>query len=86
MAPRSRWESSDDHDLIYVPSLGFIAYSWLEREAICLESGLSETEALRVASRDYQRELSQQIVKAYPRMGLYPNSYGPVLKRQTGGG
>jgi hypothetical protein len=84
MAPKSPWQGSDDHDLIYVPNLGFIAYSWLEREAICLESGLTETEALRVASRDYQREMSQQIVKTYPRMGLYPNSYGPSLRRKGG--
>ncbi len=84
MAPRSRWECSDDHDLICIPQLGFVAYSWLEREAICLESGMSETDALRVASRDYQRELSQQMLKAHPRLGRYPNSYGPALKRKGG--
>lgn len=55
----------DDHDMIEVPGLGYIAYSWLEREAICLESGLSEQQALRVASTDYQRELTDTMKKRH---------------------
>lgn len=55
----------DEHDMIEVPGLGYIAYAWLEREAICLESGLSEQQALRVASTDYQRELSDTMKKRH---------------------
>lgn len=51
--------------MIEVPGLGYIAYAWLERAAICLESGLSEQQALRVASTDYQRELSDTMKKRH---------------------
>lgn len=54
MAGRKRW--SDAHDMIETPT-GFVDYSFLERIAICVESGLSEREAMRVASTDYQRAM-----------------------------
>ncbi len=77
MDRRKRW--SDEHDLIETDT-GFVVYSWLEREAICLESGLSEREAMRVASRDYQREATANLLKAQPNLGQYPtDSYGVPL-------
>ena len=83
MDRRGLYKCSDEHDLIEIPEAGFIAYSWLEREAICMESGLSEREASRVASKDYQRLKSIELAKAHPDMGRYPNSYGQPLKPKT---
>ena len=71
---------SDDSDLIACQS-GFVAYAWLEREAICIiEGGLSEREAMRIASLDYQRAMMASLQKAQPNLGVYPrNGYGHPL-------
>ena len=54
----ARW--SDDSDLIETGD-GFVAYAWLERMAICIESGMTGREAMRVASFDYQRAMMDTI-------------------------
>lgn len=78
---RRRW--NDAHDLIETKE-GFVSYSFLERMAICMESGLSEREAMRTASIDYQRELTDTLRKTQPNMEAAPrNSYGEPLPVTT---
>lgn len=64
--------------MIEIPGVGYVSYAWLEREAICLESGLSEQEAMRVASTDYQRALRETMKKRHAS-----SSYSEPLARVT---
>ena len=73
MAGRVRYRCSPDHDMIEIPGVGFVQYAWLERQAICIESGMSEREALRVASTDYQAQMRPGLAKAG---SSYPESIG----------
>jgi len=74
---REAKKCSPDHDMIEIPGVGYVSYAWLEREAICVESGLSEKEALRVASTDYQRILGEAVKKRHAS-----SSYDEPLKRR----
>lgn len=38
---------------------GWVSYAYLERLAVCTESGMSEEEAARVAGEDEQRSLER---------------------------
>lgn len=53
-------------------STGYIPYSIVERVAICVESGLSEREALHIAQGEYQ----QWAVKDLWRPGATPDAHG----------
>lgn len=78
----SRSRASDDHDMIEIPGVGFVSYAWLEREAICIESGMSEREALRVASTDYQRSVAMDVAKPKPST-MGGNSYSLPLAKSS---